>query len=274
MERNQLIPIIGVNESGKTTIIHALFAFDYFNDSLNDNGRHLRDIHNLYQTSDKPSVISADVALSPEEFSNAVAAVCAKTFKHDRYNDAIASYRAKYSKIHRKLSPVITISRNLKTKTYSLYPEEVFPSQDLNHLLAREFLRHLPYILFFDDFRDSVDEKIELAHDENGEMSGWLSIVERLFKKTDPNFSVFKLGEMEERTRQTVLSKVNKHLNSTLTKEWQNFRLDDTDAMRIAITYEPLSNHESGKRAYLKLHVIEKDADGDEYHFYIRDRSK
>jgi hypothetical protein len=61
------MPIIGINECGKTTILHALFAFDELNDDLN-NGRHLRDTDNLYATSLKPAVVSAEVALSRKEF--------------------------------------------------------------------------------------------------------------------------------------------------------------------------------------------------------------
>lgn len=67
---------------------------------------------------------------------------------------------------------------------------------------------------------------------------------------------------------------MNKHLNATLTKEWQNFRLDDTDALRIAIMYEHVPVIDGADRHFLKLDVIERDTDGDEYHFYIRDRSK
>jgi predicted ATP-dependent endonuclease of OLD family len=33
---NSLIPIIGVNESGKTTVLHAILAFDKSKDKYND----------------------------------------------------------------------------------------------------------------------------------------------------------------------------------------------------------------------------------------------
>ena len=50
VSKPKLMPIVGVNESGKTTVLHALFAFDHFNDEMNDDGRHLRDTANLYRT--------------------------------------------------------------------------------------------------------------------------------------------------------------------------------------------------------------------------------
>src|SRR6266705_3385218 len=69
-----LIPIIGINESGKTTILHALFAFDHYNDDLND-GRHLEDINNLYQTSSPPATIEAEVEISRIEMREALGSV-------------------------------------------------------------------------------------------------------------------------------------------------------------------------------------------------------
>src|SRR3954462_14644380 len=67
VSRNILMPIIGVNECGKTTILHAIFAFDHCNDDLNDAGRHLRDTDNLYATASKTAFVAAEVAVSRSE---------------------------------------------------------------------------------------------------------------------------------------------------------------------------------------------------------------
>lgn len=274
LDKDSLIPVIGVNESGKTTILHALFAFDFYNDLLNDNGRHLKDIHNLYTTTERPATVSAEIELTPNDFGAALDSTLKKGNAGSTTVDALAKAGRLYRKQCRQMPPVLTITRNVKSKRYSIDPNDLFPDSTLNDLLAKEILRHLPYILFFDDFRDSVEERYEIIRDEDGETSSWLSIIEQLFKQTDREFSVFKLADLEDRTRSTVISKVNKHLNATLTKEWQNFRLDDTDALRIAIMYERVPVAGGTDRHFLKLEVIERDADGDEYHFYIRDRSK
>ena len=60
--QSPLTPIIGINECGKTTILSALFAFDSFNDGLNE-GRHLKDTHNLYRTDKTSPKISAEICL-------------------------------------------------------------------------------------------------------------------------------------------------------------------------------------------------------------------
>ena len=61
LSKESLIPIIGINECGKTTILHALFAFDHNNDSLND-GRQIKDLANLYSVSPKLPKLSAELA--------------------------------------------------------------------------------------------------------------------------------------------------------------------------------------------------------------------
>src|SRR5688572_4452532 len=71
--RHSLMPIIGVNECGKTTILHAIFAFDFLNDKLNDNGRHLKDTRNLYQTGTRGGRIAAVIEISKDEYAEVLA---------------------------------------------------------------------------------------------------------------------------------------------------------------------------------------------------------
>lgn len=79
---------------------------------------------------------------------------------------------------------------------------------------------------------------------------------------------------MEERQRKSALAKVKRHLNSTLTKEWQTFRLDDREALEISIDFVQDSGPSGSLDNYVKLDVVERDADGDDHYFFISDRSK
>ncbi len=59
LRRNKLIPIVGINECGKTTILQAIYCFDFINDSEYE-GKHLKNTKNLYKTEDiKETIISA-----------------------------------------------------------------------------------------------------------------------------------------------------------------------------------------------------------------------
>ena len=62
-------------------------------------------------------------------------------------------------------------------------------------------------------------------------------------------------------------------MEHTLTREWKNFRLDDTDALTVSLDYK--EEHVGDiVRSYITFEIVERDADGDEHFFFVRDRSK
>jgi len=265
-DKNSLLPIIGVNECGKTTILKGIFCFDYVNDAFDENVRHLQDIENLYKTKpDIPRVV-AEINVTNEEL---------KTILNDIEKEGkILKSRITYYK--RKLTGLgnvnsVIIERDLKERKYSIEISS-WNDEDLNHIIATEIVRNLPYILFFDDFRDTIDDKIEITGDKE-EPKGWLAIIQRLFKKTDSDFDVFDLPNKDSRIRKTILAGINRTLETTLTSEWKNFKLEDKDALKIQIEYVE-EGEEIGKRHYLKFEVIEIDEKGVSHFFNVSDRSK
>ncbi len=259
VDKNSLTPIIGINESGKTTILHAICAFDYFNDELNENGRHLRDTVNLYRTSSPNATIEATIEFTKHELLDAIS-------ECESENVTLGPHLSHLKRKH-KIPDELSITRDLKTQEYTINNYQLSgPSTD--DALARSILRSLPYILFFDDFRDKIDDKIEITGSETDSHDGWLSIIQQLFRQTDKKLSVFDLPTIEERQRKTILAKVTRHLNETLTKAWQAFRLDDREALKISIDYIQEA------RSYIKLDIVETDANGDTHYFFISDRSK
>jgi hypothetical protein len=264
VDKKRLTPIIGINESGKTTILHALFAFDRYNDDLND-GRHLKDTSNLYKLSSPPATIAADVDIAREELFEALDDFATE--------DPTRKPLVTTIKKRRRLPDKLVLTRDLSTMCYNISPS-ICGSDELNHALTEEILTRLPYTLFFDDFRDKVDEQVEIEETMRESPSGWLAILERLFRATDKNLSIFDLAGMEQRQRKSVLAKVQRHLNTTLTTEWQNFRLDDRDALEISLDFVTTPGAGAGIRKYLKLEVVETDAGGDKHYFFISDRSK
>src|SRR6266404_6140477 len=223
VDKRSLTPIIGVNESGKTTILQAIFAFDYHNDRLN-HGRHLKDTSNLYRTSSRSAIIEAVVEMTRSEFNEAI----------EDCENQDSAMKPHFSALRRRrtLPTIVTIRRDLNILRYS-FDSDRFGTPDAQHALANEVISYLPYILFFDDFRDKVEEKIEITPESKGAHTGWLSTIDRLFSQTDRAFSVFDLSNLEERRRKTILAKVQRKLNETLTREWQSFRLDDRDALKV-----------------------------------------
>lgn len=56
---------------------------------------------------------------------------------------------------------------------------------------------------------ESFPDIIEINYEE--EKSKWLDILEELFIKTNENYSVYKLKDIEERRRKSILSAVKKN---------------------------------------------------------------
>jgi hypothetical protein len=256
------MPVIGVNESGKTTVLQAIFAFDGYNDDFNDNGRHLQDTSNLYRTSSPQATVTADIEFALSELKAALLE-CEKDYPPLKI--FCESMRAR-----RKLPTKLRIRRNIVTKAYTIL-ESNFGSPEFQEILSSQLLVKLPYILYFDDFRDKIAERIEIPNTFD-ELADWSAILHQLFKQTDKTFSLLKISKLEERQRRTVLAKVERHLNDTLTKEWQGFKLDDREALKIAIGFE--RGEADSTKSYLKLDIVEKDSNGDEHFFFISDRSK
>lgn len=258
INKQTLVPIIGVNECGKTTILQAIFSFDHFNDDLN-KGDQLKNTLNLYKTSSKiKPTITAEIEASWDELNNILSYfIQEENESNENEVDNKKIIAESYIKLKDKYLGKICISRNLENELYSYSIEDkIFNDKKFNNLFAQEIVRNLPYILYFDDFRDSIPEKIEIKKEE-GKIKGWLSIIEQIFKKTDDNYSVFELTNINDNQRKSIISDVTKCLNNTLTKKWAEFHLDESDALTISLNY--LSNNSENEKAeYIEFNVIEK----------------
>lgn len=274
LSKFNVMPIIGVNECGKTTILQAILCFDSFNDDILE-GRHLQDIENLYTPNPPAPSVSAIVKLTWSELVDVVETVCKKRGSRT----GIKSFKNKES----KFEGIIEIQRNLRSRKYKLITSD-FAFPGLENEFNDEIVRRLPFTIYFDDFRDSIRESIEIPDDPE-EGSSWYDIIDVLFEKSGCGISLGDLPSSEERRRKAALSKVNAHLKKILTREWQSFRLDDVDALKVAVDFETVpqkvlpigpgsSLPPTINKNFLKFEVVETSDSGEEHYFYIRDRSK
>jgi len=279
ISKKSLLPVIGINESGKTSILWAIFAFDNANDDLND-GRHLNNVSNLYKTSGRgePS-IAAEIEISKEEVEGILneiekdkleelssgkgAEQVLKMFKGMLEGKNLAKYKKSLASWAEK----IVINRNLLTREYDIRNIEAWNDSALNKEIVENILGQTPYLLYFDDFRDIVHEEMEIVK-EKGVAKGWLAIIEQLFKKTNKEYSAFKLQVMEDLTRRSVLADVCKVLNNTLAKEWEKFTLEEGARLDVELQY-----FLKGDRPFLKL-LVKESVEGNDRYFGIQDRSK
>ena len=243
IKKNKLVPLIGTNESGKTTILQAIFAFDYANDKEYE-GRHLKELRNFYNPQNKePAIIEAEISVKKSDFLNCI---------------SDENLRMKYSEI--PSFSEITISRNLDTKEYSV---SVIDDSEDGKVIGKEIVSRLPYIIYNDDFIERPKNEIEIPSDST-DLYGWLGIYERAFNKIESSiFDIIK--EPEENIKLGILSDVESEINKTLIKEWGKISLDDTGCLSIKLQIE--------NNRTLKIQIVEKKGDKDRF-FKIEERSK
>lgn len=277
LREQSLIPLIGVNECGKTTILQAIFAFDFVNDK-DYGGRHLENTINLYHTTDRDPLVTAEIEIAYSRLTMYWDMVVNPPVTTERKSSAtptttaIPSTQSDSSTVPREEFPLrqknytgsISVTRNLNTKQYSI---ALFGNltPDLQHKFATVLVGHSPYILYNDDFQDRPPSKVEIPSETPKQLSGWLAIYERLFTETDPSYSLFTTAQLDDTRRKgSILSDVQNTLNNTLTKAWRAFLLDR--AKQITVRLE-LTNNE------LQIKIVENIGQRERF-FEVVDRSK
>ncbi|HEX8565629.1 MAG TPA: AAA family ATPase [Pyrinomonadaceae bacterium] len=287
LQKNNLIPIVGINECGKTTILQAIYCFDYINDSEYE-GKHLKNIKNLYKTEDtKETIVSAHIEISLLQlelrYKNAVNTynksiqaqidkeadeIKKKALESKKFNKPFPLTKANFDNI-------ILIQRNLNTKKYTLKHANLEKELTtvINEALAKVIVQYMPYILYNDDFMDRPPNFIEIPKEKPDSLTGWVAIFERLFKTTNENYSLFDLAsESDVRRRDSILSDVKFELNKTLTKDWKRLSVTKND-LTIDLKFIPDETDSSEKKHILYVQVVEKIKERERY-FDVIDRSK
>jgi predicted ATP-dependent endonuclease of OLD family len=266
-------PIIGVNESGKTSVLKAVLAFDKNRDRFN-NGEHL-DFQNKYSTkSTKGCVISAVLFLDKNELELLVSATKLTT-DHDDYQ-TVKSYNTKTEFI---------LSRSLSPDGHNYHFDNEILSDATRDRIKKYLVDHLPFILYFDDFSDRVPDEIEFPADypntgklTRSKLRDWQEIIEEIFKRADtegiddneiPLQSYMNISNSDRKS--DVLSDIEGELNKEIMTEWKRIKqsgkslADDSEKLNLVIV------NEKGK---FEFKVRDKSNQDKRRTFNIGERSK
>lgn len=257
ISKNRLIPLVGINECGKTTILKSIFCFDYINDKAYD-GNHLERLENLYssETGEQPK-ICAFIRTSKKEFLSIIDKIKEDGTKVNILEDTYQQIQALEN------FDEIKITRDLISKKYSIDVLD-FINPDAQNIICKEILRsELPYILYNDDFNDRPASNISIDQSNKTE---WLEIYERVFKDAGHNLYDV-LEEKNEEKRATIIDNVVLKLNNNLTKTWNKFKLGSLfSKLKISLKVDVVNK-------MILVKIIE-EKNGQNYHFKIDDRSK
>lgn len=258
-----IIPIIGTNESGKSTVLYGCFAFDYRNDIYNNQVGHLTECEvNLYRPENKQiPKITAFIRIN-KEIMNTFIEQQQKTLKgqgKQKKLDQLSKYLACFNNIDEITIEVTRclIDRNKLTKGYSVIEFDTF---EYYQEFIKYFINIMPPIIYFDDFKDSIpktiyfypEKKYAVPEDESEDTTlklssegyanqTWYCLLNALFEKTVPNADISELKNIEdihENTRNSLLKKITNKLNVELKEFWNTIKLDQNlDNITIEIRY-------------------------------------
>lgn len=207
IEKNTLIPIIGINECGKTTLLNAIYSFDHINDWQNETYSHLDDIFNLYQSRSQPCTISAIIKAKKSDLKDILKQDL--QIPEERCNELLGVF-SNEGESQIMITRKFLTNNSINESVYEFSPKLYFDSKEIENSFCEYLLSSLPYILYFDDFRETFPDEIEINEDNKN--TGWLPIIQELFIKTNEKFSIYELKNLDERRRKSIISQVKKSL--------------------------------------------------------------
>ena len=238
---NNLIPLIGINESGKTSILLAVLAFDRVSDRLN-GGAHL-EYRNKYEVGDHESFVDADIAIDGADDLEALSSTLRLTLDNPLLKALQECHESKR---------LIRIRRDLTTRKYSVL--DLPEAGENTDRLANALYARLPTILYFDDFTDRVPEAVRFvaAKKKRGyvlqrnRMAAWQRIIEEIFKRaTNGKYSLTDFIQITDGDeRDSLLHDIKDVLNEEIIEDWlklgtwaANFA-DDPDILNLQLRYD------------------------------------
>lgn len=219
LSKEGLVLLLGINESGKTSVLRAIESFDRTNDPSDDfyRTRFFKSIRNKKELNSAAS-ISAEIFIENKD----------KQKFSEIFTEQVKDTEEKAVKGISKL----TITRHFeyenaefKKEFYTLSSDVVVLLKDTSetnqNTLAQKILTICPSIQYFEDFKDQIPDFISLTPGVEHHNADWASTVEGLFYHADKNVSVQQFESLQdENARNTVLNKVNLSLNRQFTNRW------------------------------------------------------
>ena len=274
LARNGLVLLLGLNESGKTTILKAIEAFSYLNDPSPDFDPA------FFQKIRKKSAINKDIEASITatiKFDGKLPAIKAQKLWGKELTEG--DIQAMNGFIHDlNKHGIVEIKRVFPFKNgtprryfYRIVSPHPFASDPLANFIAQEIVSICPFIIYFEDFKDQIPEKIFIRKERQDSFDpSWYDIIDGLFYNTDQEYSIESFRKFFSRTNplpddaSTVETRVNSTLNKTFTTKWKNLS-GVKEIEKTVLKY----NHHS-QTPHFTLKVV--DSDGTTYS--VDERSK
>lgn len=278
LPQGKIFPLVGLNESGKTTILEAISLFQ---NKITDEDAHKLIHKNKKGDFDKSIEIKATLKLDEADNNFIVEFLKEKKLELEK-NIEFISITRKYEfkdAVFAKYTPaewntVITVKTKQAKNFVKLVDKNSDIWSELTSTIENEFL---PKILYFENFLFDFPEKIYLESVDNSELTKTetqleyrkvlqdiLSSIDK--KNYDLNTHILsKLKNPSDQNEESVKQVINdmcKKLNDTIIKSWQDIFKKSTEKS-VEIEYKNDAN-----KYYLQFKIKEGSSS-----FYINERS-
>lgn len=233
-----LVLLLGINESGKTSVLRAVESFDYTNDLEDETARNrfYKSIRNKAELNSQANVI-AEILIERQDIDKIIPLV--KGVSSDVSEEEVKKIKN------------LSVTRSFRYQNaefvsvnYSLDEQSktIFKISDpvVENDICKTILKICPSIQYFEDFKDQIPDYISLTPGAQWYDPDWASTIEGLFYHTDPSVDVAQFTNLTDvNARQSVLNKVNIALNKQFTNRW-NRRLKGTKSIHeVKLVYNP-----------------------------------
>jgi len=266
--KDDLVLLLGLNESGKTTILKGIEAFDFRNDPDKDtNPRYFTSIRRKSDVDfDGESVVTAEVVLESKLPTKYITQLDSSKKDIEQLQDFIKGINETKSIF---ISRVFTFKNGEPINFYYRFESEhEYAKLQSSFRVAAEIVKLCPHIIYFEDFKDRIPEKIYVNSSSDSYDPVWFDIIDGLFYNAKSSYSVEKFMTYYEddgardADAKTVLRQVNMELNKVFTKRWRSL----SGVRQIADT----NLEYNADKQYFQLKIYDKDGTN----FSVDERSK
>lgn len=261
VNKPNLTPIIGLNETGKSSILQAIFAFDFINDNqYNGEFINIDYIQNKYNK-ENPKIEAEIENINIEDIRKNALDYIINTkkeyflmksehyekpyFDEEKYLEPIKKLlKEKINNILSKERDNIIIIREFSQESafYSLKNFEVneinndlelngygteiknirLTVQEIEDLISKSILTRLPYIIYVDDFKDIVPNKIPIKDEDK-----WYPYIKEIFLKNNKDLKKF-ISTSNLSDREITIEDIKEELNTSLSELWDKMHISNT----------------------------------------------
>ena len=263
LRKDKLVLLLGVNESGKTSILNAIESFDYANDPVK-KGRAsaFTRICNKRDIAESVATVECDLALDTADKS--------------KITSSLERLLASKTTINESAIPdIITMKRefNFKSGEYTSDCYRIvsgfefitdLPESEEDGV-CRTIIKGTPLIVYFEDFKDRIPNWISTIKDTAHYSASWADVLISLFEYTNKKVPLEGFMSITKpNVRKTAINKVNSELNKVFTNKWNKKLKGPKQIGHVELDYD-------SQEKLFRFVVIGKDK---ETVFDIDERSK